>query len=154
MLQRLETANRLPHTELRVSSDDELSAHYVEGKGSYIMAGTKATQAMDADELSFMLGHQLARVHCRHDQIADLVSSNASQIVSGFMGSEEYTNNNYSSAETIEVLYNTMLGRPSDPAGKQYWIDVLYSQGINAVIEGFRSSQEFSIICNDYGITP
>ena len=81
-------------------------------------------------------------------------ASNASQIVSGFMGSEEYTNNNYSSAETIEVLYNTMLGRPSDPAGKQYWIDVLYSQGINAVIEGFRSSQEFSIICNDYGITP
>lgn len=82
MLQRLETANRLPHTELRVSSDDELSAHYVEGKGSYIMAGTKATQAMDADELAFMLGHQLARVHCRHDQIADLVSSNASQIES------------------------------------------------------------------------
>ena len=82
MLQRLETANRLPHTELRVSSDDELSAHYVEGKGSYIMAGTKATQAMDADELSFMLGHQLARVHCRHDQISDLVSSNASQIES------------------------------------------------------------------------
>ena len=79
--------------------------------------------------------------------------ANASQIISGFMNSAEYLNRNSANDATVEILYNTMLGRPSDPAGKQGWVDQLNAGGdSNTVINGFCGSQEFLAICADYGI--
>ena len=79
-------------------------------------------------------------------------TANASQIISGFMSSEEYANQQKDNSETVEILYNTMLGRPSDPAGKQDWTGVLDGNNVNTVINGFCGSQEFLGLCAEYGI--
>ncbi len=81
-------------------------------------------------------------------------TSTAAEIINGFMESTEYKNKNNSSDQTVNILYNTMLDRPADEAGKQNWVSVLDSTGSNAsVINGFCGSQEFLTLCNDYGIT-
>ena len=81
-------------------------------------------------------------------------TANAAQIISGFMNSPEYKGNGNTSDETVEVLYNTMLDRASDPDGKKGWVDALNaSNDDSVVINGFSGSQEFQAICKAYGIT-
>lgn len=77
----------------------------------------------------------------------------AAQIVSGFMNSPEFLEKENSSEDTVEVLYNTMLNRESDAAGKQDWVEYLDSGcSSNSVINGFCGSQEFMGLCDEYGI--
>ncbi len=81
-------------------------------------------------------------------------NSNAATIISNFLGSTEFTGMNKTNDETVEILYNTMLDRPADPAGKAGWVEVLNTgNDSNAVINGFCGSNEFLKICDDYGIT-
>ena len=82
-------------------------------------------------------------------------NANASEIISCFLYSEEYQNLNNTDDATVEILYNTMLDRGSDPAGKDNWMSYL-SAGCSdlSIINGFCGSQEFGNICTDYGITP
>ena len=80
-------------------------------------------------------------------------SSNAATIISNFLGSQEYTDKSKTGSETVDILYNTMLNRPADEAGKEYWTSILASAGDNsAVINGFCGSQEFLGLCAEYGI--
>jgi subtilisin family serine protease len=66
------------------------------------------------------------------------------QIVLGFCDSAEYQNGNPPPAQFVESLYERLLGRASDPAGKQGWIDALQAgQGTSHVINGFLNSQEY-----------
>ena len=53
----------------------------------------------------------------------------------------------------VEILFNAMMGRPSDEAGRQYWINEL-NRGIprENVFSGFVRSIEFGKICSEYGI--
>ena len=82
-------------------------------------------------------------------------TKNASEIIYGFMYSTEYTARNLGSDQTIEILYNTMLGRPSDPGGKEDWLNRLANgQQIVHIINGFCGSAEFNALCNEYGIIP
>ena len=77
----------------------------------------------------------------------------ASNIISGFVNSQEFETKPQSNEEKVEIMYNTMLGRPSDPGGKAYWVSMLDAGlSINAVASGFSGSQEFIGICNQYGI--
>ena len=75
------------------------------------------------------------------------------QIVDEFTRSQEYINRHLSSADSVEILYKTMLGRPSDPNGKADWMDQL-SRGatLRHVVDGFAGSVEFGGICANYGI--
>ena len=82
-------------------------------------------------------------------------SSNAATIISNFLSSEEYTNHSHSGTETVDILYNTMLNRPADEAGKEHWTGILESASDNsAVINGFCGSPEFINLCKEYGIEP
>jgi hypothetical protein len=45
------------------------------------------------------------------------------QVRLSFIGSPEYfTHHNSSPSDTIDALYNDVLGRQSDPSGKSYWM--------------------------------
>ncbi|MBR2822388.1 MAG: DUF4214 domain-containing protein [Clostridia bacterium] len=79
----------------------------------------------------------------------------ASNIIDGFVNSQEFLSKHLSNGDAVEILYKAMLDRPSDAGGKAYWVDIL-SQGnpFGAVINGFCGSQEFMKLCNEYGITP
>ena len=79
----------------------------------------------------------------------------AAEIVGGFVNSQEFSNQNNSYEDTVEVLYNTMLCRGSDPAGKADWVSWLASGcSNNAVINGFCGSQEFTGLCQEFKIIP
>ena len=79
----------------------------------------------------------------------------AAEIIDGFVNSREYTNKRLGYADSVEVLYNAMLGRGSDADGKAYWIRQLEAgKPFAAIINGFCTSNEFKDLCNQYGITP
>jgi N-acetylmuramoyl-L-alanine amidase len=71
----------------------------------------------------------------------------------GFIFSTEMEKRNLSDEEFVEILYEALMGRASDPAGLVGWLDVL-DRGITrrAVFEGFVYSIEFDNICKEYGI--
>jgi len=71
----------------------------------------------------------------------------------GFFFSLEMKNRDLGNAEYVEILYNTLLGRPSDTEGKAAWTNSLYmGHSREAVFAGFVNSVEFGDICNSYGI--
>ncbi len=74
-------------------------------------------------------------------------------VVYGFMFSEEFIKKNYSNADYVEYLYKAFMGRGSDPSGKAAWVGQLDS-GVSRleVFEGFVESEEFTKICDEYGI--
>ena len=71
----------------------------------------------------------------------------------GFLFSEEFRNKNYSNSDYVEHLYLSLMGRPSDPSGKQGWAKRL-DDGMSRtyVFSQFVNSVEFANLCSAYGI--
>ena len=79
----------------------------------------------------------------------------ASEIINGFMNSNELKKKNLNMGQQVELLYQAMLGRASDAEGKKYWMAVLNGGNeIGVVINGFCNSTEFKKLCDTYGIRP
>lgn len=70
-----------------------------------------------------------------------------------FVFSAEYKQRNTSDSEFVEMLYIVFLNRGSDAEGKAFWLDTL-QQGMSReyVFRCFAHSQEYTQICNSYGI--
>ena len=77
----------------------------------------------------------------------------AGLLVQQFMNSQEFQNTKPSNSTIVEILYQVMLGRASDAAGKKAWLEWM-DMGLtkDAIINGFNESQEFIGICNFFGI--
>ncbi len=89
-----------------------------------------------------------------HEQLSS-GKKTAAEIIDRFVNSPEFSAKHYSPEESVEILYKAMLGRSSDPAGKQNWVDKLKAgQPFAVVINGFCVSKEFTGICASYGIKP
>lgn len=74
-------------------------------------------------------------------------------IAYGFIFSKEFLGKNYSDADYVEHLYEAFMGRKSDAPGKADWVGRLAKGSSREdVFNGFVGSQEFSGICNSYGI--
>ena len=77
----------------------------------------------------------------------------ASEIIDRFVNSPEFQGKNYSYGEAVDILYQSMLGRNADPAGKANWVKKLENgQTLAHVINGFCFSNEFRGLCDSYGI--
>ncbi|MBQ8189092.1 MAG: DUF4214 domain-containing protein [Lachnospiraceae bacterium] len=74
-------------------------------------------------------------------------------IANGFINSAEFTNRNLSNTDFLDTLYETFFNRAADAGGKAYWMQQL-SNGMSRteVLSGFVNSQEFSNLCDKYGI--
>lgn len=71
----------------------------------------------------------------------------------GFVFSEEFKNKNLCNEVFVEYLYRAFMGREADDDGKNYWIGQLESgKKREEVFNGFALSDEFKVICNEYGI--
>ena len=82
-------------------------------------------------------------------------SKQGASIVEGFVKSDEYYNRHLSNSASVELLYQSMLGRASDKSGKEYWLSFLDSgASLSYVVAGFARSVEFGRICSSYGIQP
>ncbi len=79
----------------------------------------------------------------------------ASEIIDGFVNSQEFLGKKLGNEAAVTVLYNAMLGRDPDATGLMNWTNLLNSGSPFAVvINGFCGSEEFNDICNEYGIKP
>lgn len=87
------------------------------------------------------------------DQILVSREQSGAQAGHGFVFSQEYKNKHTSNEDYIEMLYVVFMNRPSDVSGKNYWLGLL-AQGVSReyVYQGFAHSQEYTNICNSYGI--
>lgn len=75
------------------------------------------------------------------------------QAAFGFFFSDEFKLWNTTDEEFVELLYNVMMGRASDAAGKADWVYKLHNGvGREGVFRGFAQSREFEMICASYGI--
>ena len=75
------------------------------------------------------------------------------KVAQGFIQSPEFLKRNLSDTEYIKILYKTFLNREADAAGLKAWQNVL-NDGLSRmhVFKGFAESDEFTRICQSYGI--
>jgi len=66
----------------------------------------------------------------------------------------EMNNRNLTNDQFIDILYRLMLGRASDPAGKEDWMKYLEDgNSRHALFNNFVATTEFERICRDHGVT-
>ena len=71
----------------------------------------------------------------------------------GFIFSKEYKDRLPDNAAFVSMLYRTILGRPSDKAGLDGWVNLLdYTSTREKVLNGFMFSPEFIAKCTKAGI--
>ena len=72
-----------------------------------------------------------------------------------FFYSQEFLTKGLSNEEFVRIAYRTLLDRDADAQGFEHWTGKLNDgNSWEFVIEGFIGSQEFSKLCDRYGITP
>ena len=71
----------------------------------------------------------------------------------GFFFSSEISGQNLSNEEYLTRLYRTFMNREPDEAGFNAWLSQL-NDGVSReeIFSGFVGSQEFTGICDSYGI--
>ncbi len=76
-----------------------------------------------------------------------------SEVARDFIFSDEFLEKNYSHEQYVELLYTSVLGRPSDQEGLDAWVSLL-NDGFTRlhVCSGFIGSDEFTQLCDTYGI--
>jgi len=126
-------------------------------RGESPMPGTNAlkTKALVSGIYKGLLGRNADKAGLEN-WAGKLLTGKASalQVVAGIMGSQEFKNRKLTNSQTVEDLYEAMLGRKPDAAGLKTWkakLDAGYS--VNTVINGIAGSKEFIGICKECGIT-
>ena len=72
----------------------------------------------------------------------------------GFFESDEYKAKNKTDEQYVKTLYSVILGRTVDPEGLTTWLSYLAGGTPRLyVLAGLVNSNEYSSICNSYGIT-
>ena len=81
------------------------------------------------------------------------LESSGYEAARGFFESQEFRNLNVDDETYVKLLYRTFMGRDYDQGGLEFWLGHL-STDMNRlqVLQGFAQSQEFTNICNEYGI--
>jgi hypothetical protein len=75
-------------------------------------------------------------------------------ISQGFILSNEFITRNASDSDFLDIMYMTFFNRAADSGGKAYWQSQLDSgMSRQFILANFVNSNEFSSVCNSYGIT-
>lgn len=78
----------------------------------------------------------------------------AVDVSAGFVFSNELRDMHLSNEEFVRRAYTVYLNREPDSAGIAYWVAFLErGNDYGCIIHGFGESQEFTSICNSYGVT-
>ncbi len=78
----------------------------------------------------------------------------AVDVSAGFVFSNELRDMHLSNEEFVRRAYTVYLNREPDAAGIAYWVAFLErGNDYGCIIHGFGESQEFTSICNSYGVT-
>lgn len=78
----------------------------------------------------------------------------AVDVSAGFVFSNELRDMNLSNEEFVRRAYTVYLNREPDAAGIAYWVGLLErGNDYGCIIHGFGESDEFTGICNSFGVT-
>jgi len=98
---------------------------------------------------------------CSDTELADWTdkllsgSVTGSQVIRGFIDSNEFTSRNISNDEFVSICFRAILGREADSVGLNEWTTRLNNgTSRNDIVTGFCGSDEFANLCKNYGITP
>ena len=81
------------------------------------------------------------------------LESSGYEAAKGFFESKEFENKNVDDTTYVKLLYRTFMGRDYDQSGLEFWLGHLGTDMTRLqVLQGFAQSQEFTNICNEYGI--
>ncbi len=96
----------------------------------------------DAEGLNIWVSNLLAR------------KISGAQVAEGFIFSAEFTAKKTDNEEFLTILYRAFFNREPDGGGFDKWLSILDSGNSRQfVLAGFVNSDEFKILCNNYGIT-
>ena len=77
----------------------------------------------------------------------------AAEVISGFLDSTEFSRMRKSPEELVDILYQAMMDRQPESAGKKYWLSLIMDgASVAELVNGFCGSQEFKNICAGFGI--
>ncbi|MBO6215171.1 MAG: DUF4214 domain-containing protein [Lachnospiraceae bacterium] len=83
------------------------------------------------------------------------LDGSGSDMVRGFIGSEEFKNKAVSDEEYVRILYRALFNREPDETGYAGWLDSLKNgSGRDQVLEGFLNSDEFCALCLWFNVDP
>ena len=169
---------RYSKSDKAVSYEDGIKANNFLRKGialldNYMVSMALETKVLSLDELGFMGIGYLKNIRSfvnrlytlcldRQADRGGLVSwvmklykkqITAAECVRGFFMSAEMEKMNLQDSTFTERCYRVMMNRGSDPGGLKYWTERLYN-GMSRtwVLKGFIDSQEFTRICESYGV--
>lgn len=98
---------------------------------------------------------------CSDTELADWTnkllegSVTGSQVVRGFIDSNEFIARDVSNEEFVSICFRAILGREADGVGLNEWTTRLANgTSRSEIVTGFCGSEEFSGLCKTYGITP
>jgi LCP family protein required for cell wall assembly len=82
-------------------------------------------------------------------------SKTGADVAEGFVFSDEFVSRSYSNESFVTILYRAFFDREPDTYGYNAWLERL-TDGMSrkSVLDGFLKSEEFSELCNNYGIIP
>ncbi len=76
------------------------------------------------------------------------------QVAEGFIISDEFLNKDMTNEEYVRIMYRAFFNRDADAVGLETWTGALANGWTKrAVFAGFANSNEFSALCDAYGIT-
>ena len=79
----------------------------------------------------------------------------AAQTADAFFDSQEFKNKGYDISTQVELVYNTMLNRASDAAGKAVWMSHLEAgMTVRSIVYNLVNSEEFQACCSEWGVIP
>ena len=82
-----------------------------------------------------------------------LKGKGGAELAAGFVFSDEYKNRLPGNETYVMMLYRTILGRPYESDGLQYWVEKLdYTNSREHVLNGFMNSREFAEKCVSAGL--
>ena len=81
-------------------------------------------------------------------------NATGASVAYSFIFSSEMYRRNLTDTQFVEILYNALMGRNSDPGGMEFWLNRLQGDFTrHCIFVSFVSSAEFGRICSEHGIT-
>lgn len=76
------------------------------------------------------------------------------EVASGFFTSAEFNNRDLTNSQYVDVLYQSLLGRDAEPAGKAYWLDQLnWSASRETIFTSILNTPEcVAYLSNTFGL--
>jgi len=119
-----------------------------------IRVGSKPVEDFVQRYYRYILGREADQEGLNHwTKLLKADTATASEIADFFLSSDEFIGQNNNNSVYLDRLYQSFFDREADATGKRYWLNEL-NAGVTRrwVTASFINSEEFRVVCEEYGI--